>query len=110
VKKLLLVPLALMLLIACKKGDNKHIAECDGSAPTYVSDVQAIITANCNGCHGSGSSHGDFSTYAGLSTVTTNGKFQQKVLDDQSMPTSGPLNSSDLDKLKCWVENGFPEN
>lgn len=96
--------------MACKKNSNKHVAVCDGSSPTYTSTVSAIISSNCSGCHGPGSNDGDFSTYAKLSTVTSNGKFENEVLTNQSMPQSSPLPDADLDKLKCWIENGFPEN
>ena len=96
--------------VSCKKNKNNHIAVCDGSSPTYNSYVQSIITSNCSGCHGVGSNNGDFSTYAKLSTVTSNGKFEKEVLTNQSMPQSSPLPDADLDKLKCWIEAGFPEN
>lgn len=107
-KYLLLFGLAVTILACSKK--NRHVATCDGSSPTYNSYVKGIIASNCSGCHGPGSSDGDYSTYAGLSTITTNGKFEKEVLDDQSMPKSSALPDADLDKLKCWVENGFPEN
>lgn len=108
-KYLLIFSLAIAF-IACNKNKNKHVAMCDGSSPTYDSDVQLIVNSNCGGCHGAGSPDGDYSTYAGLSSITSNGKFESEVLDKQSMPTSAPLSDADLDLLKCWVDNGFPEN
>ena len=108
-KQLLLISSLLLLAISCNKKDA-FVAVCDGSNPTYDANVQTIIQQNCIQCHGSGSSNGDFSTYAGLSSVTTNGKFEKEVLTDQTMPQSGPLSEAEQNKLKCWVENGFPEN
>lgn len=108
-KHLLLTSSLIFLSISCNKTEP-FVPVCDGSSPTYDSDVQSIIQQNCIQCHGNGSSNGDFTTYAGLTTVTSNGKFEQEVLTDQTMPQNGSLTEAQLNKLKCWVENGFPEN
>lgn len=101
----------IIALSSCKKNSSNNVTPvCDGSSPTYDVDVETIISGRCIGCHGSGSSNGDMSTYAKLSNYTTNGDFEKEVLTKQSMPTSGPLPESELNMLKCWVENGFPEN
>lgn len=95
----------LIILIAsitsCKKKNN---VTCDGSTPTYNSYVQGIVNNNCIGCHS------NFGTYSGISTVTSNGKFEKEVLIDQRMPKGGSLSEDELSKLQCWVQNGFPEN
>ncbi len=88
-------------VIGCKK---KQKVTCDGSAPTYNSYVQSVVNSNCVSCHGS------YSTYNGLSSITSNGQFEQYVLINQSMPQNGSLSQDELNKLQCWVDNGFPEN
>lgn len=90
-----------LFLSNCKK---KSSITCDGSAPTYNSYVKAIVDANCVSCHGS------YSTYVGLSTITSNGKFEKEVLTYRTMPKGGSLTDDQLTKLQCWVNNGFPEN
>ena len=104
-----IIGLTLVAMSSCKKKTTFEPV-CDGSTPTYDGYVSGIISSKCSGCHGSGSSDGDYSTYSGLSTITSNGKFEKEVLTDQSMPSNGSISESDLNKLKCWVENGFPEN
>ncbi len=94
--------LTTITVISCKKNDTK--ITCDGSNPTYTSYVKNLVDNNCVSCHS------NFATYSGLSTVTTNGKFEQKVLIEQSMPKNGSLSTEELKKLQCWVDNGFPEN
>ncbi|MFT5859932.1 MAG: hypothetical protein ACI865_002039 [Flavobacteriaceae bacterium] len=103
---------SLLAFSSCKKGSNTNniTPVCDGSSPTYDANVETIISGSCIGCHGFGSSNGDMSTYAALSQYTANGSFEKEVLTNQSMPTSGPLAESQLNLIKCWVENGFPEN
>lgn len=110
--KKLLIPLAVcvtLIGVSCKK-NNKVTATCDGSQPTYNGYVAGVISGNCAGCHGPGSSNGDYSTYSKLSSITNNGTFEKVVLTNQTMPQSGSLSQDQLNKLKCWVENGFPEN
>lgn len=94
---------------ACNK---KQPATCDGSTPTYESEIKAIISDNCNSssCHGSGSKNGDFTTFQGLKPQLDNGKFKSEVIDSQTMPKGGAkLTSSQLAKIVCWKDNGYPE-
>lgn len=109
IRQLIVLSGIVTLVFSCNKTEP-FVPVCDGSSPTYDADVASIIQQNCIQCHGSGSSNGDFSTYVGLSTVTSNGKFENEVLTNQTMPQSGSLTEAQLNKLKCWVENGFPEN
>ncbi len=93
-----------LVVLSCKKNNSKVTPVCDGSSPTYQSYVKAILSSNCVSCHS------DMSTYSSLSSYLNNGSFKKEVLDKQSMPQSGALDESILNKLQCWVENGFPEN
>lgn len=95
--------LVLLTLIACKK-DNKVKVACDGSSPTYESFVKDIVNTNCVSCHS------EYSTYTGLSLITTNGDFEKAVLIDQNMPENGSICQDVMNKLQCWVNNGYPEN
>lgn len=88
-------------VIGCKKTQK---VTCDGSAPTYNSYVKSIVDSKCVSCHGS------YSTYTRLSSITSNGQFEKEVLINQTMPEGGSLSQDELNKLQCWVENGFPEN
>lgn len=99
-------------MFSCKKEQSTNASSppvCDGSTPTYQSYVKSIMEARCHSCHGPGSSDGDYSTYARLATSVQNGTFQKTVLNEKTMPTAGPLPADQLNKLKCWVDNGHPE-
>jgi hypothetical protein len=96
---------AAVLLFSCRKDEVEDI-QCDGSNPTYTGQIRAIINANCTNSN----CHPGYSTYAGLEGILQNGSFEREVLTDQTMPRNGNLSSSELSKIKCWVENGFPEN
>lgn len=95
--------LSTAVLFACKK-ENKFVPVCDGSTPTYDTDISAIISQNCVSCHS------NYATYSGLSSTFSNGDFEKEVLNDQTMPKGGSLSEAQLNQIKCWAENGFPEN
>lgn len=97
---------AIVVIVSCKKSDPV----CDGSQPTYESVVQSIIDNSCLSCHGNGSSR-NFTTYQRLKPFLDNGRFKKLVLEDQTMP-KGPakLSQDELNKIQCWVNNGYPEN
>lgn len=90
-------------LTGCKKSKKKITPVCDGTNATYNNTVKAIVDGNCVSCHSG------YSTYSGLSTVTSNGKFAQHVLTDQDMPQGGSLTTDQLNKIQCWVNNGYPQ-
>ncbi|MBL7918794.1 MAG: hypothetical protein JNJ40_00680 [Bacteroidia bacterium] len=113
------------LFMNCEKKVGKAASSpttTTGAAPAglvcdsikYNAHIKPIIMANCAipGCHVSGFSSGDFTTYAGLNTKITNGKFKARVIDANPgpMPASGQLSSSKLDSIKCWLDKGAPNN
>jgi len=100
----LLIGLAVLLPMSCNKASGKLTPKCDGTTPTYTSTVKTIIDDNCISCHSA------YSSYSGLNSITSNGQFEKHVLTKQDMPDGGSLSQDQLNKLQCWVENGFPEN
>ena len=109
----------LLLLIAfsaCSKTENPTTVatpQCDGSTPTYQADIKAIVEASCNagsGCHGSGSSLGDYTTFAGLEPDLTNGSFKREVIDQRTMPPgNATMTDAELNMIQCWIQNGYAE-
>ncbi|MBN8701425.1 MAG: hypothetical protein J0M08_00005 [Bacteroidetes bacterium] len=92
---------------SCKKDEYKNL-DCSTINSSYKSDIKPIIDANCNsgGCHNSGSSYGDFTTYKGLLSKSNNGSLNRHVLVDKKMPPSKPLSLDDRKKIKCWINSG----
>lgn len=106
----LLLLIAAMTTVGCKKQSNR--IACDGSAPTWNGQVLDIVATSCWGsdCHGANARSTDYTTYANIRPVLLNGKFENRVLDQRSMPQNDFLADSTLAKLQCWLENGFPES
>lgn len=115
-KNLLSIFLVFLFILSsgCSKDEEKTTeTACDNSNLTYNSGVSSIINASCNAsnCHNTGSPHGGFTSYSGLQPTFSNGSFNNRVLVSQDMPQgSATLSQDQLNKIKCWVDNGFPEN
>ena len=107
-KKLFYLTL-IIALASCKKKDE---TSCDGSTPTYDTEINVIINQSCatSNCHTTDYKHGDFTSYENMKEVLDNGKFATKVLDNKSMPKGSSLDESELNLIRCWVDNGYPEN
>jgi hypothetical protein len=97
------------IAVSCNK-TAEFTPECDGSTPTYDADISLIIQQSCTPCHASGGSNDNYMTYSNMSSIISNGKFEKEVLTQQSMPQNSSLTEAQLNKIKCWVENGYPEN
>jgi len=74
--------------------------------------ISSLTASKCNSasCHGSGSSNGDFTAYAGIKPLADNGRLETRVLDLQDMPRNGSLTSEQLGQFKCWLDDGAPDN
>jgi hypothetical protein len=94
-----------ILIFACSKSKLKT-PQCDGSHPTYTSTIKAIIDANCT----SSNCHPGYSTYSGLNVAIQTGDFKREVITNMTMPKNKDLTQDQLNKIQCWVENGYPEN
>jgi hypothetical protein len=102
-----------MVLQNCKKKDDLKNVDCSTVAATYNSDIKLLMTSQCTsggGCHGTGSSRGDYTSYAGLKAAADNGSLESKTITNKSMPPSGALSLDDRKKIKCWLNNGSPNN
>ena len=113
---LVLVAAFIIALSSCGK-DDVDTAECNGSAPTYTSDIKAILDASCakSGCHDPITKQNgyDFSTYATAKPISQMEVFLGAVQHKDGytpMPDDGPKLSNDkIMLLTCWVQNGSPE-
>jgi hypothetical protein len=110
--KYLLVAIVLLYAVgSCKKDEYKNL-DCSTVSAKYGDNIKPIIISSCtqSSCHEQGSSNGDFTTYAGLKEKVDNGSLEKRVLYDKNMPLTGALPLSERKKIKCWIENGAPDN
>jgi hypothetical protein len=109
--------LAVLALSGCyyDKEELLYPGECNPGDATvagyWTSTVQPLIQARCAsaGCHVSGGTGpGDFTQYANVKARVDDGRFQQVVLVQGSMPPSGSLPACDQQKLQAWINAGAP--
>ncbi len=94
----------------CTESANAVINEVQ--EVSYADDIRPIIDANCqrSGCHGSMSGIPDWSTYE---TVKSEASLIKTRTSEKSMPpsTSGvSLNSTQIQLIADWVDQGAPNN
>lgn len=114
-KILTLLTLSLVLAIsACKKEEpDPPPPTFDCSTVTYSQTIAPIISTSCAtavSCHGAGSALGDFTTHAGIAAAADAGHLKHTVIDDKSMPPSGPLDDTKQNQILCWINAGAPDN
>jgi len=102
----------LLSISSCKKDEDREAVCEDGSSPTYDSEMRTFVESKCavSSCHSYGSSDGNYSTYLGMEEDINNGKISNRVLDSQDMPKNSTLSQDELNKFKCWADNGYSEN
>lgn len=85
---------------------------CD-STVHYSTNINAIVSTNCAipHCHSSGSTDGDFTSYAGLSAKVANDQLHNRVVVLKDMPQGGPpLSDTQIKSIDCWIKQGGPNN
>ena len=80
--------------------------------PTYMARIQPIIQNNCLSCHSEvGGELPTMETYIQVRKAAEEGNMICRI-DDQScgsvMPQSGRMPQLNIDAIKKWVSNGFP--
>ena len=107
----------LFITTACRDEEGDPIAPetCDDTNYNY-SEVRSIFDNNCTGCHsdgGEGVAAGDFTTYQGISDVISSNTSQfisvlKSTDENVRMPPAEILSMSDIQKLECWIDAGYP--
>jgi len=106
----------IVMVSSCKKDKGKipitSQSFCDSLQVKYSVHIQPVIQSQCaiSGCHTSGASMGDFTTYSGVKAKVDNGSFENRVLTLSNMPPVGPLPDSTKKKIDCWLKAGAPNN
>lgn len=82
----------------------------DCSKITYTQDIKPLIDTYCVGCHSSGFSSGDLVSHAEVKLKVDNGSLLKEVVTNRTMPQGTSLSEQEIQKFKCWIENGGLDN
>ena len=121
-KHLLLLALGTFLvLVSCEKDpidetpmDDDMEATCDTAGITYDDDIKSLFSG-CQGssCHGSGSGR-EMTDYTTTKAYAEQGRILGALNRDAGfspMPKNGAkFSQCNIDKVKAWIDNDFPEN
>ncbi len=112
-----------LLAYSCGKDDDP-VDPCDSITGTYNGDVKAIINNSCAyfGCHDGSNGNipeesRDYTTFEGMASATSSGKFNTRVLVTKNMPNPDftpddkpqELTTAQLQIMQCWHDAGYPE-
>ena len=92
---------------------------CDTTVYTYNGAIQAILTNNCAGCHGTspGSANIYIGTYASAKAYISANKsifnnavnYSTSIVASKRMPPAGKLVDCKLLQIQKWINNGYPQ-
>ena len=85
---------------------------------SYSADIRQIIEASCKTGLGPGTGCHDawIDNYDPIKSYMISGKWQTAVITEKTMPlipnTFGidSLSADDFQTMKCWIEQGYPQN
>ena len=103
---------SIVLLNACDKGgDDDGGNDCMGVVPSFSADVNVIIQTFCNQptCHNTGSINGPGPLTNYAEVFPARNSIRDQVVAGL-MPQNTTLTAAQKQTIKCWVNNGAPNN
>jgi uncharacterized membrane protein len=86
--------------------------DCTTVSAKFSTDVAPLIQNKCAtaGCHNAAGAAGGtvLETYTQIAGVSA--RVYQRCVVDKTMPTSGPLSTTEIAIISCWVNSGTPNN
>lgn len=110
VKELIIILGATIITVGCKKNTTVTIDEIDCTTVTFSGEIESLFNSKCLACHGVGSTNGTMTNYDEIKVYVDNGQINSRVLITQNMPQGGALTSKQLGQIKCWLDDGAPNN
>jgi hypothetical protein len=112
---LALIPATMTLQQACYYDNEQDLygipTPCDTLSLSYNAEIKGIITNNCQGCHNNASASGNLNLESDASRVANIAKIIERISlpanDPRVMPTSGPMPSCNIEKIKAWRNQGL---
>ena len=111
-KNIVLLLICAAFLVSCTDRTYEDISGSEsGTSPTYSANVEAVIKANCVGCHSDGGQFPALETYDQVKDATQNGNLICRIDQTQScgsvMPRSGAMPRTTIDIIILWQKEGY---
>ena len=85
--------------------------DCTTINAKFAADVLPLISSECatSGCHDATASGGlIFQNHAQISGAKD--RINTRAVVEKTMPAAGPLQPSEINIIRCWIESGAPNN
>lgn len=89
------------------------LVDCSTLENTYNGEVSSILNTSCNNCHTANSSAAPFAldSYSEYEVYLDNGVFFDEVLEvGGRMAAWGGMTEEEIEIVRCWYDQGYPEN
>ncbi|MBL0357793.1 MAG: hypothetical protein IPP72_13310 [Chitinophagaceae bacterium] len=90
---------------------SNQVVDCATISAKFSTDVSPLIAGKCatSGCHDATASGGlIFQNYTQVSSAKD--RINIRAVVEKSMPSAAPLQPSEINIIKCWIESGAPNN
>lgn len=106
IKVLLLVAGA--FIVSCESNTYNEIS-VTATNPTYTTNVEPVIKANCVSCHSVGGTYPTLTTYTQVIASTSTGNLICRIdqICGAVMPPNGAMSKQTVDMIKLWKQQGF---
>jgi uncharacterized membrane protein len=102
--------IVIFLLTSCENNVEEVTkidkTSCD-PAISFSNNVKPIIDNNCIECHYPGNQFPDLTNYNSISNNATSIK---TAVVNRIMPLGGTLTNAEIELIRCWIDNGKPNN
>jgi len=114
-KRIIAISLAVSSGLASCTKERGEVPSLGCTNMSYAADIQPITAAKCAtaGCHVSGGAGpGDFTQYGDFKAKVDAGMVNNRLFVTKDMPPGGSpqLSQEELNKIKCWMEQGAQNN
>ncbi|MBT8230765.1 MAG: hypothetical protein KJO50_10935 [Bacteroidia bacterium] len=110
----ILVLSVVYIFYGCSTEEEGTLSSCEILAVSYSEDITPILESKCSvpACHDIAFAYGDFTQYDDLKEKADNGRLWLRIVTSGSMPPAGnpQLTESELERFKCWIEDGALRN
>ncbi|MEX1000843.1 MAG: hypothetical protein WDZ35_01870 [Crocinitomicaceae bacterium] len=116
-KKLLLLTFLSWTLLSCLKDKTQPVGGCY-EAISYSTDIRPIIENSCKTQLGAGTGCHDawIDKYDAIEGAINSGAWENEIFVEMTMPQIpnnfgiDSLTQDELTTMRCWIEQGYPEN
>jgi uncharacterized membrane protein len=102
-----------LIVVSCTFENVKPLPVGCTSTIFYATDIVPLMNNYCVSCHyAGGSGPGDYTLYSDVKAAVDNDKIKNRVFTLKDMPQAGSpqCTADELGKLKCWLDQGAPNN